>query len=582
MLKISSTALRDGLLSCRRHLVAAGLFSALINILYIAPTIYMLQVYDRVVPTGGIKTLAFLTTVLLFALLTLALLDRARNLILVRTALQLDLGLGARILDRSLQQPQMIEARQSLRDFDTVRSALSGPAVVALCDAPWVPVYILACALMSPWIALVALLGCIVLPLVAWLNDRATSARATKASRIATGAALQQEAAVARADTLRALGMRRAIVARIARQRLAMLAGQTEAGLAAGSYVTLSKFVRLALQSLALAVGALLAIEHQISPGAIFASTFLISRTLAPLEQVIAHWKSLHATAVAIRDLDRLLEGEGREPMPTALPRPKGALRLENVVVTLPGRDAPVLQCGALSIAAGEVVAVIGPSGAGKSTLARVLAGALPPDRGIVRIDGASYADWDAERLAGAIGYVPQSPTLLAGTIAENIARFSGEIAADADFGESPVDHRAQLDAAVVAAATSVGAHEVILGLPGGYEATLGIEGQGLSGGQAQRIALARAVFGDPSVLILDEPNAHLDSEGDRQLVDSLMALKAQGKTIVVVSHKLGILPVVDRILVLREGQPIMFGPREDVMARLEGRTAGIASVSAA
>jgi ATP-binding cassette subfamily C protein len=371
--------------------------------------------------------------------------------------------------------------------------------------------------------------------------------------------------------------MRRALGARIARQRQSRLAGQTEAGLAGGSYVTLSKFVRLALQSLALGVGALLAVEHQISPGAIFASTFLISRTLAPLEQVIAHWKSLHATAVAIKDLDRLLEGEAHEPVPTALPRPKGAIRVENLLVTMPGRDAPVLQCGVLSIAAGEVIAVIGPSGAGKSTFARVLAGALLPDRGLVRIDGASYGDWDPERLAGTIGFVPQMPTLLAGTIAENIARFSGELAA-----AGPGSDRTRLDEAVVAAAQKVGAHEIILGLPGGYEAALGIDGQGLSGGQAQRIALARAVFGDPSVLVLDEPNAHLDSEGDRQLVETLMALKAEGRTIVVVSHKLGILPVVDRILVLREGQPVMFGPREDVMARLEGKAAGVASVSAA
>lgn len=552
-------ALRSAMASCRRHFGAVAAFSALVNLLYIVPTLYMLQVYDRVVPTGGLQTLLFLTLVLLLALGTLALLDRLRNRLLVRAGLQLDIDLAPRILDASFARPQMAEARAALRDFDTLRAALSGPAFIALCDAPWLPIYILACTVMSPWIGLVALLGCLALPLIAWANERATGARLQQARAIAALTNLHQDAALAGAETVRALGMRSALVERAMRQRRAMLTSQTEAGFAAGNYVTLTKFVRLALQSLALGLGALLAVEKQISPAAIFAASFLIARALSPIEQLIAHWKTVGAARSAWRDLDLLLAASGPRIDPTALPAPRGALALEGLVVLDPARTGPVLHGISLEVAAGETVAVIGPSGAGKSTLVRALAGAIRPDRGCIRIDGADMADWDPQRLARHLGYVPQAPTLFAGTVAENIARFAGETGMA----------REDMDAAVVAAAQKVGAHEMILGLSDGYGHRLGADGGGLSAGQAQRVALARAVFGNPSLLVLDEPNAHLDAEGDTQLVEALGALKAAGTTILVVSHKMGILPVVDRLLVLREGRAVLYGPREEVMAKL-------------
>ena len=559
MFEPSGEALRSGLRSCRRHLGAVAAFSAMVNLLYIAPTLYMLQVYDRVVPTAGLRTLVFLTLVLLLALATLSLLDRLRTRLLVRAGLQLDIDLAPRILDASFARPQMAEARAALRDFDTLRGALSGPAFIALCDAPWLPFYILACTVMSPWIGLVALGGCLILPLIAWANERATGARMAQARTIAALSNLHQDAALAGAEAVRALGMREALVARAMRQRRAMLTSQTEAGFAAGSYVTLSKFVRLALQSLALGLGALLAVEKQISPAAIFASSFLIARALSPIEQLIAHWKTVTAARQAWHDLDILLASAPRLHNPTALPAPCGAVALESLVVLDPQRTGPVLHGLNLEIAAGEAVAIIGPSGAGKSTLARALAGAVAADRGVIRIDGADVSDWNPERLARHIGYVPQAPTLFAGTVAENIARFSGETGMERDA----------LDAAVVDAARKVGAHEMILSLSGGYNHRLGVDGSGLSAGQAQRVALARAVFGNPALLVLDEPNAHLDTEGDGLLVDALATLKAEGRTIVVVSHKMGILPVIDRILVLREGRAALFGPREEVMAKL-------------
>lgn len=551
--------LRAALAACRRHALAAAGFSALVNILYIAPTLYMLQVYDRVVPTRGLNTLLFLTLVLLFALGTLSLLDRVRARLLVRAGVGLDLALAPQVLDATIGQSDLPAARQALRSLDTLRGALSGAAILALFDAPWTPVYILACAAVSPWIALVALLGCLLLPAIAWANERATRARLDRAQVVASASYAHQDAVLASAEAVRALGMRRALVARQLRQRQAMLAAQTEANFATGGYLTATKFVRLALQSLALGLGALLAAENQISAGAIFASSFLIARALAPIELLIGHSKAIAQARQAYADLRALLDVQPLPHDPTHLPAPRGALAVEAVTIFNETRSGAVVQGVSLEVAPGEVLAIVGSSGAGKSTLARMIAGAIAPDRGAIRIDGADMRDWDAERLARHIGYLPQDTALVAGTIAENIARFSFELGGE----------RAGIDAAIVAAAERTGAHDLILSLADGYGHRLGLGGRGLSAGQAQRIALARALFGDPALLVLDEPNAHLDSEGDAALAATLAALKAAGKTIIVVSHKTSILSVVDRMLVMRGGRPELIGPRDEVLKRL-------------
>ncbi|WP_371876779.1 type I secretion system permease/ATPase [Sphingomonas sp. DG1-23] len=552
-------ALRAALALCRRHFVSAALFSALINLLYIVPTLYMLQVYDRVVPTQGVQTLAFLTMVLLFALATLSLLDRIRTRLLVRAGVQLDATLAPLILDATLGRPDLPVARQALREFDTMRGTLTGQGILALFDAPWVPIYILVCFLVHPWIGLVAILGCAILPLIAWANERATRSRLDRAQQIAGTSYANQDALLASSDSIRALGMRRAMVARQLRQREAMLAAQTEASFASGSYLTATKFTRLALQSLALGLGALLAVDNLISGGAIFAASFLIARALAPIEQLIGTWKTIVQARQSYLNLNDLLEGTIAQPEPTRLPAPQGAVVLEGVTVLNEARDGAILNAVSLRIEPGEVVAIVGPSGAGKSTLARAIAGALPPDRGTIRLDGADTRDWDPEQLARHIGYLPQDSALFAGSVAENIARFAGELGED----------RTTIDAAVVAAAGKVGADPLIRRLPNGYDHQLKLGGRGVSAGQAQRIALARAIYGDPRILILDEPNAHLDSEGDAALVAALAALKAEGRTILIVSHKLGILPVVDKMLVLREGRAELYGPRDEVLPKI-------------
>ncbi|MDT8758634.1 type I secretion system permease/ATPase [Sphingomonas psychrotolerans] len=553
------STLRAALALCRRHFVSAAVFSALINLLYIVPTLYMLQVYDRVVPTRGLQTLLFLTMVLLFALGTLSLLDRVRTRLLVRAGVQLDATLAPLILDATLGRPDLPIARQALREFDVMRGTLTGAGILALFDAPWVPIYILVCFLVHPWLGVVAILGCAILPLIAWANERATRSRLDRAQMIASASYANQDALLGSSDSIRALGMRRAMVARQLRQREAMLVAQTEASFAAGGYLTATKFTRLALQSLALGLGALLAVDNLISGGAIFAASFLIARALAPIEQLIGTWKTIVQARQSYQSLNALLEGSVAQPAPTRLPAPLGAVLLEGVTVLNETRDGAILNAVSLRIEPGEVVAIVGPSGAGKSTLARTIAGALPPDRGTIRLDGADTRDWDPEQLARHIGYLPQDSALFGGSVAENIARFAGELGED----------RAAIDAAVVTAAGKVGADPLIRRLPNGYDHQLKLGGRGVSAGQAQRIALARAVYGDPRILILDEPNAHLDSEGDAALVAALAALKAEGRTILIVSHKLGILPVVDKMLVLREGRAEMYGPRDEILPKI-------------
>lgn len=552
-------SLRSALALCRRHFVAAAGFSALVNLLYIAPTLYMLQIYDRVVPTRGLQTLLFLTLVLLVAIAVLALLDRVRTRLLVRAGVLIDAALAPVLLDATLGRPGLPVSRQALREFDSMRATLTGPAILALFDAPWTPIYVLVCALVHPWIGLVALIGCVLLPIIAWRNEVGNRDRFERATVAANNSYANQETLLGAADAVRALGMRRAMVARQLRQRQTMLSLQTDATFLAGHYLTATRFVRLALQSLALGLGAWLAVDNQISAGAIFASSFLIARALSPIEQLVGSWKPILQARSSYRSLEALLEGARDDSNKTRLPAPAGALSVEAVTVLNDARDSAIVNAASFRVAPGTVVAIVGPSGAGKSTLVRVLAGAAQPDRGTVRIDGADMRDWDAERLARHIGYLPQDSVLFAGTVKENISRFAAEIEADA----------LAIDAKVVAAAKAVGAHDLILGLAGGYDHELRLGGRGVSAGQAQRIALVRALYDNPALLILDEPNAHLDSEGDQALSAALAALKARGTTVLIVSHKLSILPVVDKVIVMRAGKIELYGPRDEVLPKI-------------
>jgi len=547
--------------ACKAHFVWAASFSAFLNLLYLGPTLYMLQVYDRVVPSRGGMTLLFLTVVLAFALGTLSALDAVRSRLFVRASMRLDRQLAGAILDATLARPREggdVMTRQAMRDFDTLRQTLTGGALLSLFDAPWIPIYLLVCFLLNPLLGIVVLVGGALLLLITWRNEKATKGRLQRATEAANYAYVSQEQSAGGADVVRALGMRRAMVARHLAERSTAARLQAEASFATGGYMAVTRFVRLFLQSLALGVGAWLAIEGKLSAGSIFAASFLVARALAPLEAMLGAWKTLGQARVSWRSLHTLLQ-RPFSTVSTILPQPEGSLEVERLVVMKPRGEGAILQGVAFRLSPGEVVAVIGPSGAGKSTLLRTIAGAGGAYSGAIRFDGAEMGDYDLERLAQRIGYLPQETGLFSGTVKENIARFATSLGED----------MAVVDEKVIAAAKTCGVHDMILRLQDGYDTMLSLGGRGLSAGQAQGVALARALYGAPKLLLLDEPNAHLDSEGEIRLLETLRQQKAQGVSALIVAHRTGILAAVDRLMVMRDGRIELYGPRDEVLARL-------------
>jgi ATP-binding cassette subfamily C protein len=412
--------------------------------------------------------------------------------------------------------------------------------------------------LIHPWIGVLAFVGALISLFLAWRNEVATNTPLKRANEAASRAHANFESTVASADVVRALGLRRALVSGHLDDRHNMMQLQTDASLASSGLTATSKFVRLLLQSLALGVAALLAIDAKVSPGAVFASSFIVGRALAPIDQIVGGWKNLIQAWGAYQTLRDLFQETPADVAVTQLPAPHGQLSAENLGVA--GLDRrPIIAGISFNVEAGEMIAVVGPSGAGKSTLVKALAGAIVPAAGIIRFDGTDQRNWDPERLAEYVGYMPQEPSLFAGTVKENIARFRNRLGED----------QSDVDEAVVAAARTAAAHDLILKLPGGYDYMLGLGGRGLSVGQSQRIALARALFRDPQYLILDEPNSSLDAEGDAQLIQTLEELKGRGRTIMIVAHRLSVLPIVDRLMVIQDGRLTKFGPRDEVLRKI-------------
>ncbi len=552
--------LTEALAECRQHFVAAAGFSLLINILYLAPTIYMLQVYDRVVPTGGTTTLFFVTLALALALLTMSTLDMVRNRILVRASERVDALIAPRILTQMMATDSGA-AGQAMRDFDSVRSAMATPAIAAIFDAPWTPVFLLTAFLLHFWIGILAIVASVLLVTLAWLNQRVTQRKMEVATAAMAAAHNSQQAAATHGSTVKALGMTGAMVERQLGHRRLALANMVNAQFSGGRLAAASRFFRLFIQSIALGLGALLAIAGDISAGAIIASSVLLSRALQPIESIISAWTPLASARAAVHRLSQALEGLDEQRLYTALPSPEGVLQVEEV--GLRGRDnRPILVGVSFRTDPGKVLGIIGPSGSGKTTLGKILVGALQPTVGTVRLDGARLTDWQQDELGRHIGYMPQEPSLFEGSIKENIARFAKPV---------DTDDAKRIDDAVMAAAKAAGVHELILQLPQGYDTQLGLMGSGLSAGQAQRVALARALFGDPRILVLDEPNAFLDDSGEAALIAALAAARARGATVIVIAHRRGVLAGADRLLVLDAGRPKLMGPTKEVVARLMG-----------
>ena len=490
--RLAGGPLREVLALCGTHLRFAVLFSAIVNLAYLAPTLYMLQIYDRVVPSGSQPTLVFLTLALAACLFVLTYLDRMRTRILLAASVRLNDAFAGRIFSRALATAARgtpMRLNQMTRDFDTVRNAITGPAILAVFDAPWIPIYVIVCFIVHPLIGALALAGAVVLCLLAVVNERSTWGLNRRASEAAAASAIGQDSITANADLVRSLGMSSAFLGQFQTARANVVEPQLEGARTSGRAAALIRFLRLLLQSIALGLGAWLAIDKQISAGAIFASSMLVARALSPIDLIVANWRNLSSAVTSYESIREQLAPEPSAPR-TELPAPTSRLSVRQLTIVSPLRDRPhpLVEGVSFEAAAGQIVGVIGPSGAGKTTLLQALANARICDSGEVRLDGASYAEWDPERLGRHIGYMPQDCALFPGSMKDNISRFARWAGGDTEA----------IDRAAIEAAQAAGIHDLILTLPQGYDTVLAPRGRGLSAGQQQRVALARAVYGGP------------------------------------------------------------------------------------
>ncbi|QGY02464.1 type I secretion system permease/ATPase [Methylobacterium mesophilicum SR1.6/6] len=544
----------------RACLITVMIVSGLINLLMLTAPIFMLQVYDRVLPSRSIATLVGLAGITLMLLVIQGVFEIFRARILSRFGRLVDERLGPRIfrtlLVRGAEMPRSDDGPQALRDLDTVRGFVSSMAVSAFFDLPWVPLYIAVCFLFHPWLGTAVAGGALFLCVLTILTDWASSASTQEAVRAAGERRSFTDMAHRAAPLLSALGMRSRIADlwQVRAQRNLDVAGHGN-DLAIG-FGTTARLLRTVLQSTILGLGAFLVVREEATAGVMLAATILSARALAPVDLAIANWKSFSGARQAWSRLVAFLPR--REPAAlTPLPAPRESVRVTALSVAAPGTDSLVLHDVNIALAPGSALGVIGASGSGKSTFARALVGLARPSRGVIRIDGAAIDQWDPDALGRAVGYLPQDIEMFDGTIAENITRFDPEPDPEA----------------LLAAAKAAGVHEVVLRLPGGYDARVGAGGLGLSGGQRQRIALARALYGDPFLVVLDEPNSNLDVDGDRALSTAVQGVRARGGIVVVVAHRPSALAAVDRILVLGDGRVQLHGPRDEVLSKLNALT---------
>lgn len=518
------------------------LFSCSVNLIYLASPLYMMQVYDRVMHSRSVPTLLYLTLAVGLCYAVYAVLDGVRGRVLAGVSDVVEDRL-ARALMTHVTTPARSAREQPFavhiaRDLDTVRQFAAGAGALAFIDLPWAPIYLAAITLLHPYMGAYAVGSAIVLIALSLISERAARQPMARAGQVAARAYQFGESVTRYADCARTMGLGTALTERWRALRQDMLTAQNTASHRSVVLGAISKCTRLFFQSTILGVGAWLAIHNQVSGGAIFAGSLLLGRTLQPVEAIIGAWRPTLAAKEALGRIGALTAGDSGTAAPVNLPEPQGDLELDGVSWIPSGMTRPVVRGIALRIQSGAVLTLVGPSAAGKSTVARLMAGAMRPDTGVVRLDGADLATWDGAQLGGAIGYLPQEVALYPGTIRDNIARFG------------PAS-----DEQVVAAASAANAHEMIVRLPNGYQTMLDDAAASLSGGQRQRIALARALLGNPAVVILDEPNANLDSEGEAALHDCVLALKQQKRTVVMVTHRLGLVRIADHVATMNDGQ---------------------------
>lgn len=522
--------------------------------LYLASPLYMLQVYDRVISSGSEITLLMLTIALLLAFGALAGLDAVRTRVLTRTNIRLDRKIAPRVMTAMIDRSATFGGTRSqlLRDFDTFRQFITGTGIHAIFDLPWAPIYITVIFFLHPFLGGFALGSSIILILMAFLNEWVVKPPLAEANEAATRCYNFTEMSLRNSEVLRAMGMTAGVLKRWGRDRNRMLQRQTTAGDRAATIQSLIRFLRLSMQSLILGLGAYLAIERLTTVGAMFAASILLGRALQPVEQIVGSWRGFVLARGAFLRVRELLAAIPPSEAGLTLPRPKGQVSVEALSFVAPGTSRPILRGVTFQIEPGEVLGIIGPSGAGKSTLARLIVGVQAPSAGAVRLDGADVSTWIKSSLGQHLGYLPQDIELFADTVAANICRF--------EDGE---------DKDIVLAAQMAGVHEMILRLPHGYNTQIGEGGAILSGGYRQRVGLARAIYGNPVLVVLDEPSSNLDSYGEAALADCITQLKKRGTTVVIISHRSATVSAVDKILILREGAAEAFGPRNEILSHL-------------
>jgi ATP-binding cassette subfamily C protein EexD len=557
MKRANKSDLEEALKLCKGAFISAAGFSMVINLLQLVPTIYMLQLYDRVVPTGNLSTLLMLTLIVIVLFLTMGALEWVRSQILVRVSSRLETLLNERLFQvaykQSLYTGGQRASSQPLDDLTSLRQFMTGNGLFAFFDVPWMPVYIAVMFIFHPLYGWAAVGTSIILVIVAIIQEKSTGKLLGEANTLAMAGRGLVNKNLRNAEVIESMGMLRNIQTRWLEGTQQVLLLQATASSRAGLISGLSKVIRLSSQSLILGLGAYLVIENEITAGLMIGGSILLGRALAPIDLMIGTWKGFITARGQYHRLNELLIQIPADADKMALPAPEGSFQIEAAVVVPPGAKTPVLKGISLTIAKGDVVGVVGPSGAGKSTFARALLGIWPTVNGKIRLDGADVFAWSRDELGPYIGYLPQDVELFEGTVSENIARF-GEIDPDK----------------VVNAAKMADVHDLILRLPEGYDTVIGATGGNLSGGQRQRIGLARALYGDPVIVVLDEPNSNLDEQGEFALGNAIQRLKHKRATVIVITHRNNVLANVDKLLILNDGLVTVYGPKADVMAHFQ------------
>lgn len=548
-LKLEDNPIIVAFTAIKSALWSVVLFSIVINLLMLISPVYMLQVYDRVLISGSHATLLFLTIFAIVGLAVLASLDSIRGMILSRIANRFEKQVANNLFKQIVETGSH---SQPLRDVDTIRGFLSSPALTAIIDAPFTPFYLALIYILHPYLGHLALIGAVILFILAFVGERMTRQAQTD-SAIAGAEAHRFTDICARQQTaVYGMGMTKAIAARWSTPRIKSLSYSAIATQRNGIISSISKGLRFGLQVGILGVGAYLVIEQQSTPGAMIAASIIMGRALAPIEACISGWRLVISARDAKDNLIQFVATMPTKPETIPLPEPNGSIEVCNLIYQFPNQEVPLIKDLSFNIPGGTVIGITGPNAAGKTTLGRLLLGLYLPSHGEIRLDGATYAQWDRDLLGQHVGYLPQEVELFPGTIADNISRF---IEADPQL--------------VISAAKLAGAHELILSLDNGYNFGTGNFGEVLSGGQRQRIALARAVYGMPKVVLLDEPSSSLDAEAERTVAQAIEGLKAHGCTVIIIGHRPSLMNVTDKLMVLQQGKIVTYDDTQLVMQQL-------------